>query len=189
MMIVPIVVGYNFSMIYIDSGPLNQILAPLLEPFGIDPRIRWLSHPIAAQWAIIIADIWQWTSLTFLIFLSGFSALPKQLVNAARVMGATPGRSLASAVSPAQTGHRDRGHHPVDGSAQDVRSSRAAHLRGAGDLDTDRRLLPVGAGVGVQQIQFRRCGFHPAARHVLDPHLCRHLHADRQRSVVAARVV
>jgi multiple sugar transport system permease protein len=76
MMIVPIVVGYNFSMIYIDSGPLNQILAPFMEAFGIDPRIRWLSHPIAAQWAIIIADIWQWTSLTFLIFLSGFAALP-----------------------------------------------------------------------------------------------------------------
>jgi multiple sugar transport system permease protein len=90
MMIVPIVVGYNFSMIYIDSGPLNQLLAPVIEPFGIDPRIRWLSHPIAAQWAIIIADIWQWTSLTFLIFLSGFSALPAQLINAARVMGATP---------------------------------------------------------------------------------------------------
>jgi len=90
MMIVPIVVGYNFSMIYIDSGPLNQLLAPLLQSFGIDPRIRWLSHPIAAQWAIIIADVWQWTSLTFLIFLSGFSALPQQLVNAARVMGATP---------------------------------------------------------------------------------------------------
>jgi multiple sugar transport system permease protein len=90
MMIVPIVVGYNFSMIYIDSGPLNQLLAPFLDRFGIDPRIRWLSDPTAAQWAIIIADIWQWTSLTFLIFLSGFAALPKQLINAARVMGATP---------------------------------------------------------------------------------------------------
>lgn len=90
MMIVPIVVGYNFSMIYIDSGPLNQILAPFLERFGIDPRIRWLSHPVAAQWAIILADIWQWTSLTFLIFLSGFSAMPRQLINAARVMGASP---------------------------------------------------------------------------------------------------
>ena len=55
MMIVPIVVGYNFSMIYIDSGPLNQILAPFLERFGIDPRVRWLSHPVAAQWGIIIA--------------------------------------------------------------------------------------------------------------------------------------
>ena len=89
MMIVPIVVGYNFSMIYIDSGPLNQLLAPFLVPLGIDPRIRWLSDPVAAQFAIILADIWQWTSLTFLIFLSGFSALPGQLINAARVMGAT----------------------------------------------------------------------------------------------------
>lgn len=90
MMIVPIVVGYNFSMIYIDSGPLNQLLSPFLECLGIDPRIRWLSHPVAAQWAIIIADVWQWTSLTFLIFLSGFASLPKQLINAARVMGASP---------------------------------------------------------------------------------------------------
>jgi multiple sugar transport system permease protein len=57
MMIVPIVVGYNFSMIYIDSGPLNQLLAPFIEQLGIDPRIRWLSHPVAAQWAIIIADV------------------------------------------------------------------------------------------------------------------------------------
>jgi len=77
-------------MIYLDSGPLNQLLAPLVEPFGIDPRIRWLSNPVAAQWAIILADVWQWTSLTFLIFLSGFSSLPPQLINAARVMGANP---------------------------------------------------------------------------------------------------
>jgi multiple sugar transport system permease protein len=88
MMVVPVVVGYNFSMIYLDSGPLNQLLAPLIGPFGINPRIRWLSNPLAAQWAIILADVWQWTSLTFLIFLSGFSALPQQLINAARVMGA-----------------------------------------------------------------------------------------------------
>ena len=89
MMVVPVVAGYNFSMIYLDSGPLNQLLAPFVELFGIDPRIRWLSDPLAAQWAIIIADVWQWTSLTFLIFLSGFSALPPQLINAARVMGAS----------------------------------------------------------------------------------------------------
>jgi multiple sugar transport system permease protein len=89
MMIVPVVAGYNFSMIYLDSGPLNQLLAPFMEFFGIDPRIRWLSDPLAAQWAIILTDVWQWTSLTFLIFLSGFSALPQQLINAARVMGAS----------------------------------------------------------------------------------------------------
>jgi len=90
MMVVPVVVGYNFSMIYVDSGPLNQLLAPVAALLGVDPRIRWLSHPVAAQWAIILADVWQWTSLTFLIFLSGFAALPRPLVNAARVMGASP---------------------------------------------------------------------------------------------------
>jgi multiple sugar transport system permease protein len=89
MMVVPVVVGYNFSMIYVDSGPLSQILAPLLEPFGISTRIRWLSHPTAAQVAIILADVWQWTSLTFLIFLAGFSALPQELIKAAQVMGAS----------------------------------------------------------------------------------------------------
>jgi len=89
MMVVPVVAGYNFSMIYLDSGPLNQILSPVMHMLGIDPRIRWLSHPTAAQLAIIFADVWQWTSLTFLIFLSGFSALPPQLIDAARVMGAS----------------------------------------------------------------------------------------------------
>ncbi len=89
MMIVPVVAGYNFSMIYLDSGPLNQLLSPITTLLGFNPRIRWLSDPTAAQLAIIFADIWQWTSLTFLIFLSGFSALPPQLIAAARVMGAS----------------------------------------------------------------------------------------------------
>lgn len=88
MMIVPVVAGYNFSMIYLDSGPLNQLLSPITRLLGLNPRIRWLSDPTSAQLAIIFADIWQWTSLTFLIFLSGFSALPPQLIDAARVMGA-----------------------------------------------------------------------------------------------------
>lgn len=89
MMVVPVVAGYNFSMIYLDSGPLNQILSPIMYMLDIDPRIRWLSDPTAAQLAIIFADVWQWTSLTFLIFMSGFSALPPQLIDAARLMGAS----------------------------------------------------------------------------------------------------
>ena len=76
------VVGYNLSTIYADSGPLIQILAPFLTPLGINPRIRWLSHPLSAQWVIILADVWQRTSLTILIFLSGFAALPQKLINA-----------------------------------------------------------------------------------------------------------
>lgn len=86
MMIIPVVVGYDFSMLMIDTGPLNHILSLIT---GQDVRIRWMSEYRAAQVAVILADIWQWTPLTFLIFVSGLSALPQEPINAARVMGAS----------------------------------------------------------------------------------------------------
>jgi multiple sugar transport system permease protein len=86
MMIIPVVVGYDFSMLLIDTGPLNAVLSALS---GLDVRIRWMSDYRAAQVAVVLADVWQWTPLTFLIFVSGFAALPADPVKAARVMGAS----------------------------------------------------------------------------------------------------
>jgi multiple sugar transport system permease protein len=86
MMIIPVVVGYDFSMLLIDTGPLNSVLSVLT---GLDVRVRWLSEYRAAQAAVILADVWQWTSLTFLIFVSGLAALPRDPIKAAQVMGAT----------------------------------------------------------------------------------------------------
>ena len=86
MMIIPVVVGYDFSMLLIDTGPLNSALSTLT---GFEVRIRWMSQWRAAQAAVILADVWQWTPLTFLIFVSGLVALPLDPVKAARVMGAT----------------------------------------------------------------------------------------------------
>src|SRR5262245_21556822 len=73
MMIIPVVVGYDFSMLLVDTGPLNSVLSALT---GLDLRIRWLSDYRAAQVAVILADAWQWTSLTFLIFVSVLVVLP-----------------------------------------------------------------------------------------------------------------
>jgi len=86
MMIIPVVVGYDFSMLLIDTGPLNAVLSAVT---GLDVRIRWMSEYRASQVAVILADIWQWTPLTFLIFVSGLSALPPDPIRAAQVMGAT----------------------------------------------------------------------------------------------------
>ena len=86
MMIIPVVVGYDFSMLLIDTGPLNAALSALT---GFEIRPRWLSDYRAAQAAVIIADIWQWTPLTYLIFVSGLSSLPGDPIKAARVMGAS----------------------------------------------------------------------------------------------------
>jgi len=89
MMIIPVVVGYDFSMLLVDTGPLNSVLSVLT---GQDVRIRWMSDYRTAQVAVVLADIWQWTPLTFLIFVSGLSALPPEPIKAARVMGATRGQ-------------------------------------------------------------------------------------------------
>jgi len=86
MMIVPAVVGYDLSMLLIDQGPFNQVLSLLA---GRPVTVRWLSDYTAAKVAVIGADVWQWTSLTFLIFLSGLAGLPRDPIRAARVMGAT----------------------------------------------------------------------------------------------------
>jgi multiple sugar transport system permease protein len=86
MMIIPVVVGYDFSMLLIDTGPLNAVLSAVT---GLDIRIRWMSEYRASQVAVILADVWQWTPLTFLIFVSGLTALPPEPIKAARVMGAT----------------------------------------------------------------------------------------------------
>ena len=113
MMIVPIVVGYNFSMIYIDSGPLNQLLAPFLVPFGIDPRIRWLSDPVRGpvrdhprgHLAVDLADVPD-LPVGVLRVAQGSSSMPP--ASWAR----PPGRFfLARAASTLEARHRDRRHH------------------------------------------------------------------------------
>jgi multiple sugar transport system permease protein len=86
MMIIPVVIGYDFSMLLIDTGPLNSVLSLL---GGQDVHIRWMSEYRAAQVAVVLADVWQWTPLTFLIFVSGLTGLPADPVRAAQVMGAT----------------------------------------------------------------------------------------------------
>jgi len=86
MMIIPVVVGYNFSMLLIDTGPLNSVLSLIT---GMEVRVRWMSEWRSAQVAVVLADIWQWTPLTYLIFVSGLSSLPPEPIRAAQVMGAS----------------------------------------------------------------------------------------------------
>ena len=51
-------------------------------------HVQWLSDPGIAIYTVIAADIWQWTPLMFLIFLSGLVALPEDQLNQARILGA-----------------------------------------------------------------------------------------------------
>ncbi len=89
MMVVPAVAGYMFFMLFQSGGPVNDIISRLT---GTTVTLAWLSSPEWALLAVIIADIWQWTPLMFLILLAGLQAIPKDLYEAAEMDGTRPAR-------------------------------------------------------------------------------------------------
>jgi len=85
MMIVPAVAGYVFWLFFQSNGPLNVIVSLLIgRPF----TVTWLSSEFTAMVAVIIAEVWQWTPLMFLILLSGLVGLPEDQMRAATMLGA-----------------------------------------------------------------------------------------------------
>ncbi len=97
MMVVPAVAGYMFFMLFQSGGPVND----LLSFFTSDPvRIAWLSDPDLALIAVMIADIWQWTPLMFLILLAGMISVPQDQQMAAILLGASWWRRFFTIVLP-----------------------------------------------------------------------------------------
>ncbi|WP_202334394.1 carbohydrate ABC transporter permease [Mesorhizobium sp. L-8-3] len=97
MMVVPAVAGYMFFMLFQSGGPLNDILSSLT---GMPVTVAWLSDPTLALVAVMIADIWQWTPLMFLILLAGLVGVPEDQIKAATLLGANAWQRFTSIVLP-----------------------------------------------------------------------------------------
>jgi multiple sugar transport system permease protein len=97
MMVVPAVAGYMFFMLFQSNGPINQILSLLT---GTDVELVWLGDTTLAMIAVMIADIWQWTPLMFLILLAGILGVPEDQLKAATLLGANWGQKFWRIVLP-----------------------------------------------------------------------------------------
>ncbi|MET3779103.1 multiple sugar transport system permease protein [Rhizobium alvei] len=86
MMVVPAVAGYMFFMLFQSGGPVNMLISALT---GQPVALAWLSSPGTALIAVMIADIWQWTPLMFLILLAGLVGVPEDQLKAASLLGAS----------------------------------------------------------------------------------------------------
>ncbi|HHY46504.1 MAG TPA: sugar ABC transporter permease [Firmicutes bacterium] len=91
-MIVPMVTpsvaaGVIARLIYIPGyGILNYVL----RAAGIISRdVLWLSTPSSAMFCVLSVDIWQWTPFVFLVLFAGLTAVPRDIVEAALVDGAS----------------------------------------------------------------------------------------------------
>jgi multiple sugar transport system permease protein len=96
-MVVPAVAGYMFFMLFQSGGPVNDILSTLS---GTPVKLAWLSSPGTALIAVMIADIWQWTPLMFLILLAGLVGVPDDQMKAATLLGASWWQRFRTIVLP-----------------------------------------------------------------------------------------
>jgi multiple sugar transport system permease protein len=97
MMIVPAVAGYIFFLIFQQTGPLNAVLDWIWPGAG---AINWLSDVNRAFIAVIIADVWQWTPLMFLILFAGLMSVPDDQMKAATILGANWGQRFMRIALP-----------------------------------------------------------------------------------------
>jgi multiple sugar transport system permease protein len=86
MAIAPLVVGLTWRWIY---NPLFGLLNPILIFFHL-PQQAPLGSPDSAMEAVLVVDIWQWSSLAFLILYAGIASLPREPYEAADLDGAGP---------------------------------------------------------------------------------------------------
>lgn len=98
MMMPWVVVGLGFYLMFQYFGPVNLLLLkPVLGEGGM---VDWFTNPVLAFIVVMIADIWQWTPLMFLIVYAGLAAVPRRLVEAAEVLGASSVRILRTVRLP-----------------------------------------------------------------------------------------
>jgi multiple sugar transport system permease protein len=94
----PVIVGQFWSLLLQQPyGPTNYLLGKLI---GEPVAISWLTQTPWNFFAIITADVWQWTPFMFVILLAGLTAIPAEIFEAAELDGATRSQTLVHVTLP-----------------------------------------------------------------------------------------
>lgn len=82
--------------------PQLGAINPLFKAVGIvDQPVAWLSSPSTALWAVIFVAIWKGFPFSMLMYLAGLQSIPQELIEAARIDGASIRRQITSIIIPA----------------------------------------------------------------------------------------
>lgn len=88
-----VVVAFLWRFIYDgENGLLNSLLG--FFTFGAFEPVDWLGNPSTALGSIMVMSIWQGVGFHMVIWLSGLQTIPKELYEAARLMGANGWQSF-----------------------------------------------------------------------------------------------
>jgi len=93
-----VAVGLLWSWIY---NPLFGLLNAFLKLVGLGAwQQNWLGNPDIALYAVIAVDVWKWLGLHAVLYLAGLQALPRDVLEAAEVDGATRLQRLVRVTLP-----------------------------------------------------------------------------------------
>jgi sorbitol/mannitol transport system permease protein len=84
-LLMPVVVGLIWKNQMFDT--LYGVLNWVIDKLGFTP-VEWVSR--YPTWSIALVLIWQWTPFMMLILLAGLQSMPSDVIEAAKVDGATP---------------------------------------------------------------------------------------------------
>jgi multiple sugar transport system permease protein len=95
-LIPPVAIGSMWQLMYnFDFGIFNRTASAL----GLPP-VAWLADPSTALWSVIVVDVWHWVPFVFLILFASVEALPREIIEAARVDGASTWTIIRKIVTP-----------------------------------------------------------------------------------------
>lgn len=76
----PVAAAIVWRVILSDNGVLNTV-------FHI--HVGWINDPLAGKWGVVLLLVWRGIGWYFVIFLSGLTSVPDELLEAAQLDGAT----------------------------------------------------------------------------------------------------
>lgn len=94
--VAPVVVSVIWLLLLSPTiGAINKVLLAV----GL-PEQGWLGEPVGAMLSIIAVDVWHWTPLVFLLVYTSLQSIDTEVLEAARVDGATEWQSIKMVVLP-----------------------------------------------------------------------------------------
>ncbi len=93
--VAPAVAGVLWAFLF---APSIGVFTYALKQIGIN--WNWVLHGDQAMLLVVIASVWKQVSYNFLFFLAGLQSIPKSLIEAAAIDGASPLRRFWTVVFP-----------------------------------------------------------------------------------------
>lgn len=73
-----IILGFIWQFIF------NRVMVPVGETLGLGIfSTSWLNDPTKAFWAMVIVTVWQYSGYMMIIYVAGFTGVPRDLIEAA----------------------------------------------------------------------------------------------------------